>query len=143
MNWRPTFGGRAGACSCDPKRFDAFSVIGSKILSRNFQIVAGLEIHPELWTVAKIQAQPKRGVSRYTSPIVHNFGDPVRRNADRFRKLVLRETVLGQEFFLEHFARRNRRKFILRHVLAPFGPRKASLTARLNCGLIGEHSPDF
>jgi hypothetical protein len=47
----------------------------------------GLEIHPELRAVAKIQAQPKRRVSRDPAPIVDDLGNPIRRNADGLRKL--------------------------------------------------------
>jgi hypothetical protein len=46
----------------------------------------GLKIHPEFWTIAKVQAQPKRGVSRDAPPIVDNLGDAVWRDADGFRK---------------------------------------------------------
>jgi hypothetical protein len=75
----------------------------------------GLKIHPEFWTIAKVQAQPKRGVSRDAPPIVDNLGDAVWRDADGIRKLVLRQTILSQKFFLQHFAWRNRCKLVPCH----------------------------
>jgi hypothetical protein len=50
----------------------------------------GLKIHPEFWTVAKVQAQPKRRISCNAAPIVDNLGDPVWRDADGFREPALR-----------------------------------------------------
>jgi len=78
----------------------------------------GLQIHPELRAIAKVQAEPQRRVRRNAPPIVDDLGDPVRRNADRFGKPVLRQAVGGEEFFLQHFAGRDRREFVAGHVVS-------------------------
>src|SRR5579863_6096488 len=98
-----------------PTSLDAPGSVRLEVPPRQFQIVMGLQIQPKLRAVAKVQAQPKRGIGGDASPIVDDLGNPVRRNPDRFRELVLRETILYKKFVLQHFAGRDRCKFILRH----------------------------
>jgi hypothetical protein len=74
-----------------------------------------LEIHPELRAVAKVKAQPERSIGGNAPAIADDFGDPVRRDANVFGELVLREAVVAQKFLFQHFAGRNRRKFIPFH----------------------------
>jgi hypothetical protein len=55
----------------------------------HFKIIVGLKVHPELGTVAKIQAQPKCGVSRDALAIVHDLGNPVWRDTNGLCELAL------------------------------------------------------
>jgi hypothetical protein len=98
-----------------PNCLDTLGIVWFEIPPRQFQIVIGLKIQPELCTVAEVQTQPKRGIGSDASPIVDDLGNPVWRNPDRFRQLVLREVVLCEKFSLQHFAGRNLCKFVLRH----------------------------
>src|ERR1700730_11533311 len=74
-----------------------------------------LKIHPKFRAVTKVQAEPKRGVGRDASPIVDNLGNPVRRNPDGLRKLVLRQTILSKELVFQHCTGLDRCKFVLSH----------------------------
>ena len=103
--------------SSSPKRFDASGIFGFEIPLCHFQVVMGLKIHPEFWTIAKVQAQPKRGVSRDAPPIVDNLGDAVWRDADGFCKWVRDRPYSVRNSFLQHFAWRNRCKFVPCHRL--------------------------
>src|SRR5580700_11399037 len=94
---------------------NALGICWFEIPPRQLQIVMGLKIHPELRTIAKVQTEPKRRVSRDASPVVDDLSNAVRRNTDSLCELVLRQTILGEEFFFQHFARRDRCKFILCH----------------------------
>ena len=51
---------------------------------RYFEIVMRLEVHPELWAITKVKAEPERSVCRNASTIVDNLGNAVWRNANRF-----------------------------------------------------------
>jgi hypothetical protein len=73
-----------------PKRFDAFSIFGFEISLRHFQIVMGLQIHPEFRTITKVQAQPKRRIGCDAPSIVYDFSDAIGRNANGLCKLILR-----------------------------------------------------
>jgi hypothetical protein len=64
----------------------------------------GLKVHPELWTVAKVQAQPKRGIGADTPPIADDLGDPVRRDTDGLCKLVPREGHIRPGILLSAFS---------------------------------------
>jgi hypothetical protein len=44
----------------------------------------GLEVHPELWAITKVQAEPERSVCRNASTIVDDLGNAVWRDANRF-----------------------------------------------------------
>src|ERR1051326_1217692 len=101
--------------SCGTKRPDAFGIFGLELPPRHLQVVMALEIQPELGTIAKVQAQPKRCVRCNTPPIVNDLGNPVRRNPNSLREAALRQPIGREEFLLQHFARRDRRKFIFRH----------------------------
>ena len=46
--------------------------------------------------------------------IVHNLGNPIRRDTNGLCELALRKTMLGEEFILQHFAGLRRCKFVLR-----------------------------
>src|SRR5436190_23213714 len=78
-------------------RPDTFRILGSQIPPGHLEIIIALEVHPELRTIAEVQAQPQRGVGRDASSIVDDLGDSVRRNTDRFREPVLGEPIFGQE----------------------------------------------
>jgi hypothetical protein len=43
-----------------------------------------LEVHPELWTITKVKAEPERRVCCNASTIVDDLGNAVWRNANRF-----------------------------------------------------------
>ena len=45
--------------------------------ARHFEIVMGLVVHPELWAVTKVQAEPERSVCRNASTIVDDLGNAV------------------------------------------------------------------
>src|SRR5580658_5868178 len=81
--------------------FNAPGICWFEIPPRQLQIVMGLKIHPELRTIAKVQTEPKRRIGRDASSIVDDRGNPVRRNTDGLGELVLRETILGEEFFFQ------------------------------------------
>jgi hypothetical protein len=40
----------------------------------------GLEVHPELWAITKVQAEPERSVCRNASTIVDDLGNAVWRD---------------------------------------------------------------
>src|SRR3954454_1138083 len=87
-------------------RLDALFVRGLQVFPRYLQIVVGLEVHPEFRAVTEIEAEPKRSVGSNAPPIVDDLGYPIGRNADRLRKLILREPVLREKLLLQHIARR-------------------------------------
>src|SRR5262249_776415 len=79
----------------------------------------GLEVHPELWRVAEIQAQPQRCVGRNAPSVVEDLGNAVRRDPDSLCELILREAVFRQEFVSQHFTGRDRCELIWGHSLSP------------------------
>jgi hypothetical protein len=48
----------------------------------------GLQVHPELRTIAEVEAQAERGVSGAASTIGNDVGDPVCRNPKCLRELI-------------------------------------------------------
>jgi len=68
----------------------------------------GLEVHPELGTIAEIKPQPERRIGGNAAPIIDDLGNPVGRDADRLRERVLRQTIARQKLLLQHFPRRDR-----------------------------------
>jgi hypothetical protein len=60
----------------------------------------GLQIHPELGTIAEVQTQAERGVCSDASTIGNDVGDPVWRNPKGLRELILRQAVFRQKFLL-------------------------------------------
>jgi len=82
-----------------------------EILPRQLEVVVCLKIQSELRAVAEIKPKTQRGISRDTAAVIYNLHDPVRRNADSLRELILRLTVFGQKFLLQHLTRRYRREF--------------------------------
>jgi hypothetical protein len=78
-----------GICSCGSNSLDTLGICWFEISPRQLQIVMGLKIQLKLRAVAKIQAEPKRRISRNAPPIVDDLGNPVRRNADGLSKLIL------------------------------------------------------
>jgi hypothetical protein len=92
-----------------------FSSRRRQVAACDFQVVVTLKIHPELRTIAEIEPQPKRRVGGNTPPIVDDVGNAVRRNPNGLGKLVLRQAIFCQEFFLEHLTRRDRGEFLRGH----------------------------
>lgn len=78
-----------------------------------------LQVHPEFRAVAEIEAEPERRVRRDAAAVVDDLGDAVRRNAHGLGEPVLRQLILGEEFLLQHFAGRDRRKFVGSHRALP------------------------
>ena len=115
----PTQSSRAifhqNTCSRGSNSLNALGIRWFEIPPRQLQIVMGLKIHPKLRAIAKVQAESKRGIGRDAPSIVDDLGNPVWRDSDVLGELVLRETILGEEFFFQHFARRDRYKFIVCH----------------------------
>jgi hypothetical protein len=74
--WRNT-DSRSAPC------LDAFCIFGLEVPPRHFQVVVGLKVHPELRTVAEVQAQPQRGISGDAPPVVYDLGDTVWWDANR------------------------------------------------------------
>src|SRR5512142_2581327 len=54
-------------------------------------VVAGLQVHPELWAGAEVAAEPEGGVDAYAAFAVNNLVDAVRWHAQRHRKLIHRD----------------------------------------------------
>ena len=77
--------------------------IGQIVLG-NLQIVAGLQIHPELRGHVKKPAQPERSVCSYGSFTMDNFVYPAGRNTDIFGQAVLADAHQFQELFLKNGA---------------------------------------
>src|ERR1700720_456979 len=77
-----------------------------------------LQVHPELWRVSKVQTQPQTRFIRNASAIVDDLGNAVWRDPDSFGKMVLRESVLGQELVSQHFTGRDGCKLILGHSIS-------------------------
>ena len=70
--------------SSGPLCLYAFDITRLYIAARHFEIVMGLEVHPELRAVTKVQAEPERSVCRNASTIVDDLGNAVWRDANRF-----------------------------------------------------------
>ena len=47
--------------AADSSNMDWKNRIASKFKQRHFEIVMGLEIHPELWAIAKAKIEPEHG----------------------------------------------------------------------------------
>src|SRR5271168_1063909 len=114
---------RTRARSSCALRLDPFHRVGPEILARHFEIIVSLQIQPELRAVTEVQTQPQGSIGSYPATVVHDLSDPVRRNTNRLRKLVLRQPVFGQKLLLEHLTRSDRFKFIL-HRNSPGGSQR-------------------
>src|ERR1700722_103777 len=95
-------------CSRGSNSLNALGICWFEIPPRQLQIVMCLKIHPELRAVAKVQTEPKCRVSRDTSPVVDDLGNPVRRESDRPGELLLGEFLRVPQLFLQHFTRCDR-----------------------------------
>src|SRR5260370_807133 len=100
--------------SCRTLRFDPFGCLGAQLTPCNFQIVMRLQIDPEFWAVAEVKPKPECRIGRDSASVVDDLGNPVRRNADRLRQLVLRQIILGEKFLSQDLARADRRKLARR-----------------------------
>ena len=80
-------------------------ILWLKFAPRHLHIIVSLQVHPELGTIAEVQAQAERGVCSNASTIGNDVGDPVWRNPECLRELILRKAVFRQKFLLYHFAR--------------------------------------
>src|SRR6516165_1988543 len=86
-------------------RLNTLCILRLKLASRHLHIIMSLQVHPELGTIAEVQAQAERGVCSNASTIGNDVGDPVWRNPKCLRELILRKAVFSQKFLLYHFAR--------------------------------------
>src|SRR3990172_3188273 len=76
-------------------------------LARLFQIIVGLQAHPELLRSAEMPRQPDCGVRRDATLAEDDLVDAARRHADRASKGVLAEIHRLEELLEQHFAGMN------------------------------------
>jgi len=86
-------------------------------LTRGFEIVPCLEVHPELCLHPKETAQAQRGIRRDPSLPMDNLIDATRRHPDRFGQMVLADLHWLQEILQQDLPRMNRWKVALGHDL--------------------------
>ena len=72
-------------------------------IALQLQIVAGLEIHPELRRGAEVAPEAQCGIRRNAALAEHNLVDAPRRDADIGRKPVLRDAERLQKFLAQDF----------------------------------------
>jgi hypothetical protein len=77
------------------------------------EVVARLEIHPELGRGAEEEGEPERGIRTNTAPIVNDLCNPVRGDPERARQLGLGQRKTSQEFLGKNFSWRNWAEFVL------------------------------
>ena len=77
-------------------------------LARNRGVVVGLASNPPAIAESKVLAKPQVGVSRYSPFARYDVSDALRGHTDIFGQAVLRQAKRLQEFFMQHFAGRNR-----------------------------------
>jgi hypothetical protein len=69
---------------------DPLGRLAGQLPAHDLEIVVRLQVQPELRAVAEVQAETQRRVGGDPSSVVDDLGDPVGRDADRPRELVLR-----------------------------------------------------
>ena len=69
------------------------------------QVVFGLEIEPEFSGILEEAGESERSIGRDATPSLDDVGYPAVRNFQRLREGVLRESVVGEEVFLDHLTR--------------------------------------
>ena len=69
------------------------------------QVVFGLEVEPEFSGILEEAGESKSSIGRDATPSLDDVGYPAVRNFQRLRECVLRESVVGEEVFLDHLTR--------------------------------------
>jgi hypothetical protein len=80
-----------------PPRLDPLQLSGFNICARHLKIIVGLQVHPELWRISEIQAEPQCGVGSDAPAVVDDLCNTVRRDPNSLRELILGQAVLCQK----------------------------------------------
>ena len=76
----------------------------------------GLQVHPELWRISEIQAEPQRGVGSDAPAVVDDLCNTVRRDPNSLGELILGQAVLCQKLLFQHLTGRDRCKLAFGHL---------------------------
>lgn len=82
--------------------------ICSREIFRAFQLVAALQVHPELRGSSKVLRKAQRSVCRDAPLAVHNLVDLTRRHSDRHGELVLSDPEALDEVLHQDLSRMDR-----------------------------------
>jgi hypothetical protein len=81
------------AASCSWGRLYTTRYLAAAITFDNSDVILGLQIHPELRTVAEVPSEPDRGVGTDRPAAIQDVGYAARWHADREREPVCTQTT--------------------------------------------------
>lgn len=97
---------------CSKPRMNFFRDLRADLALSAFQVIAGLQIHPELRRSPEVPRQPECRVRRYGAAFAHDVVDARGRHLELQRQRMRAHIQGNKELFAQHFARMNGTHFI-------------------------------